>query len=67
MQGLEEEQQGLGRAGLSRSLQHVGEEELGWRNCAQVCATEGQASEGVEAACPAKEEREALSVAVMPV
>lgn len=58
---------GLGRAGLSRSLQQAGEEEMGWRNCVQVCTTEGQASEGVEAACPAREEKEALWVAVMPV
>lgn len=68
MQGLGEEQRGPGRVGLSRSLQHAGEEEMGWRNCVQVCAaTEGQASEGVEGACPAREEKEALSVAVMPV
>lgn len=67
MQGLGEEQRGLGRAGLSRSLQQAGEEEMGWRNCVQVCITEGQASEGVEAACPAREEKEALRVAVMPV
>ena len=67
MQGLGEEQRGLGRAGLSRSLQQAGEKEIGWRNCVQVCPTEGQASERIEAACPAREEKEALSVAVMPV
>ena len=67
MQGVGEEQRGLGRAGLSRSLQQAGEKERGWRNCVQVCPTEGQASERIEAACPAREEKEALSVAVMPV